>query len=148
MKKMLRRIIALVAVITLVSAPTQALAKDPDYVYEDPSLRFKCFYYESDPIVIYPGYSDLLRNNDYEGYYYLEEGENFLFFLNLKSISYFRIIIYNLTNNSEILEDMVVQSNQFSLSRRVYKTGLYGVIVMPASHDTPVVIWQYGCKIS
>lgn len=139
MKKMVRRIAALVCIMTLFAAPATAFANTPDYIYEDPITGYKYFSYASDPIIINPGYANLLRNNDYSGYFYAEAGEVATFYISFVLVGDFRFIIHQLGGSSGTLVDEVFFTDGISIGVPITETGLYGLIVSPASNVSAII---------
>lgn len=134
MKKMFKMIIALVFVLTLVSAPSIALAApQPILVYEDPSMGYKYFEYQPSSLIIQPDHSDILRNNVNGGAWYVQAGQQLFFncFFDFDSTYEFKIVRTSPSPQEVIVTEVVFTENFGITTLPMEQSGLYLIIVTP-----------------
>ncbi len=128
MKKLLRKLTAIIVAMLLALIPLTVFAKTPSTVYEDISMRYKEITYY-DPLFIGLGNIDRLENNVDGGSWYIEGGRSICLNVHFLNVSTYRYIIVNA--NGEVVYQHSFYTDNCSMGCYIPYSGYYNFIIVP-----------------
>ncbi|MDF2485667.1 MAG: hypothetical protein K0R46_1835 [Herbinix sp.] len=125
MSKMLKRIAVLVFLVTLVSAPSTALAASQAVCVADYGY-YKSFEYQPSPLEIRPGFSANLSNNIFDGLFVTAENTRLHVACNTSFNGQLRYRIYRTTPTFSLVVEGIADNGSFYAETPVFaQSGTY-----------------------
>lgn len=147
MKKIFKRLFALVLASILFAAPVTTLAAvNPDWVYVDPD-GYKSFGFDTSPYYIQRGGSGALENNENGTYWRVEQGGSLNFHVNFVNPVFCRFTLVKIGNpNQLILLDEDYTEVSYGRGADNLSAGNYAIYVVPMYTDALINFYSVDTR--